>query len=145
MEADILELMIPIVAIVCNVALLAIIVFFVYRSRRKRLDYLHAERMAALDKGLPVPMDYSWGKQRRPYVSGLVWTAIGCGFMIMGWLATENDAQEMAGVGSIPLLIGVALVIGDVLEQRRIKSERDRESLPYLAVPVESSVHGNRS
>jgi hypothetical protein len=145
MEAEILAMMIPIVAIIANVALLTVIVFLIYRSRRKRLDYLHAERMAALDKGLPVPMDYNWGRRRRPFVSGLIWTAIGIGFMIMGWLATENDAQEMAGVGSIPLLIGVALIIGDALEQKRIKSEQDRVTLPYLAVPAESHAGGNRS
>ncbi len=144
MEADSLAMLIPMAAIVGSLAVIAIVVLTENHTRRSRTKMLHEERMIALEKGLPIPMDYNFGKQRRPYVAGLVWVAIGLGFGVMGILATRNDAQEMIGVGCIPFLIGVALITGDRLEQKRLE-EKSKASESYLQPAASRSVMDNHS
>jgi hypothetical protein len=95
------------------------------RNRRVRLEWLHQERIAAIEKGLPVPMDYSEVPRRsRPYVKGLVFFAIGLGTMIMGAINIEGSSTphpdtDLIGIGSIFLLVGVALAIGDWISVKR--------------------------
>jgi hypothetical protein len=113
MLTDILGYMIGLIAVFGTLLLILIVVLMDNKSRRIRTKLLHDERMLALEKGLPVPMELGdFGKKRRPYVRGLVFLAIGVGLIIMG--ATTND-EGVIGFGVIPAMIGIALIIADRL------------------------------
>jgi hypothetical protein len=137
MDTEQLAIMIPIIGIVGSFLVVVVFVWADNRTRRFRAKLLHDERMLALEKGLPVPMDDAFAKKRRHFRSGLVWCAIGIGLMLLGVVATENDANELFGVGSIPVLIGLALIAGDLIELRRVKADRDKATSPYLAADSE--------
>lgn len=108
-------------------ALVISIVLVSMRNRRLRMEALHKERMLALEKGLPVPMDYpdhrysanlnlSSGSRRRPYVTGMVWAGVGLAIVIWGIIEGEAD---MNAWGLVPLFVGIALIIGDAIAARR--------------------------
>lgn len=122
--------MIGLTAVMGTLLLILIIVIVENRSRRYRTKMLHDERMAALEKGLPIPMDYPlYQKRRRPYVRGLVFAAIGLGGFIWGIFVDEN---AFMGIGLICFLIGLALIIGDRLTASR-ERDRDRDAAAYPA------------
>jgi hypothetical protein len=53
---------------------------------------------------------------------GVIWLAVGLGVAIFGWMVglEENDAfYPIAGLASIPVLIGVALIVLSVLGRDR--------------------------
>lgn len=98
-------------------ALVISIVLVSMRNRRLRMEALHKERMLALEKGLPVPVDYPDSRTcRRPYVQGLVWAGVGLAIVIWGAIEGESDLNAW---GLVPLFVGLALIIGDVLAARR--------------------------
>ncbi|MBI5059619.1 hypothetical protein HZB60_07570 [candidate division KSB1 bacterium] len=145
MSTEELAIMIPIIGILGSFLVVIVFVLADNRTRRMRAKMLHDERMIALEKGLPVPMDDAFAKKRRYFRSGLVWCSIGLGLMTLGIVATENDANELFGVGSIPLLIGLALIAGDLIDLKRAKAERDRVISPYLAAETEPRSSAGRS
>jgi hypothetical protein len=118
-EVGALGVLTGLVFVLGSLVVILVIVMAQIRNRRVRAEMLHQERMAALEKGLPVPVDFlETGKRRRPFVQGLVWAAVGAGFILWGVLGKEEDLN---GIGMIPLLVGIALVIGDWITVRREK------------------------
>jgi hypothetical protein len=99
-----------------------LIVFFALQAQHKRRELEHRERMQALEKGLPVPpsLNAEKPKAHNPYVAALVWIGIGVGLIIMSW---PVDAAELAGVAAIPLCIGIALLIANVIHQKQLAKE----------------------
>jgi hypothetical protein len=115
--------------------LLLIVVIMQNRSSRIRVKLLHEERMLALEKGLPVPMDYTDNApKRRPYIRGLVFTAIGLG--LIAWSAMMGEEQDLGGMGMIPLFIGIALLIGDYINERKKAAKPTTDSAVYASEPV---------
>ncbi len=113
MLSEILGYMIGLIGVFGTLLLILIVVLMDNKSRRIRTKLLHDERMLALEKGLPVPLELGdFGKKRRPYVRGLVFLAVGVGLMIFG-AATSDDG--VIGFGAIPAMIGLALIIADRL------------------------------
>jgi hypothetical protein len=103
-----------------------VLVVMEHRSRRIRQKMLHEERMLALEKGLPVPMDYAdMRSKRRPYMKGLVMMAIGCGTMVLSISNGRDEALSgsFLGIGSIFILVGIALFIGDWLAAKQSKGQ----------------------
>jgi cbb3-type cytochrome oxidase subunit 3 len=84
--------------------------------RYKRDEMYHRERMAAMDKNLPLP-ESSWQPVPRPsayLLRGLIWIVIGFG-IIVWWLAfwlaegrTDNEILALATIGLIPIGVGAA-------------------------------------
>jgi hypothetical protein len=104
------------------------------RNKRMRMQMLHQQRMAAIEKGLPVPLDLvEPPKKTRPYVRGFVFTGIGLGVIIMGALDYESGQSApdtgLIGIGTIFLLVGLALILGDWLTQRREALHKDEPTL----------------
>ncbi len=112
---------VPIVAIIMTMlTILAISIAIIFAGMKKRRLEIDAYK-AAIEKGLPVPELKTM--QKSPlgtFKASLIWIAIGIGFSLM--MAVENDFSGMA-FGSIPILIGVALMISYFME----KKERERE------------------
>lgn len=115
--------------------LVLIVVIMDNRTRRMRVKFLHDERMLALEKGLPVPMDYQDGsvKKRRPYVRGLVFFSIG--LAMLAWYGMSADG-DLGGMAMVPLMVGLALIVGDWINDRRDQAKSPGATSGYAAEPV---------
>jgi hypothetical protein len=100
-----------------------LIVFFALQAQHRRRELEHKERMQALEKGLPIPPSLTAERPKfhNPYVAALVWIAIGVGLVIMSWPIGEGN---LAGVAAIPLCIGIALLIANIIHQRQLSKEK---------------------
>jgi len=109
-----LPLSIPIVSMVLD-----------YRKRRRLLELHHAERMAAIERGMelpPIAMELlAAPRSRRRSTSllpGLIWFFIGVAILI----AMQSIADEEAMIGLIPAGIGLAYLIYYFAEGRKIEA-----------------------
>jgi hypothetical protein len=100
-----------------------LIVFFALQAQHRRRELEHKERMLALEKGMPIPPSPTEEKPkpRNPYAAALVWIAIGVGLFIMAIPVSEPN---LTGVAAIPLCIGVALLIANIINQKRLAKEK---------------------
>lgn len=134
---DVIGALIGLVTVSGILLLILIVVIMDNRTRRMRVKLLHEERMLALDKGLPVPMDYQDGlfkNKRRPYVRGLVFAAIGVAMLF--WSGMASGDEDLAGMAMVPLLIGIALIVGDWLNEKKGKAKQPSATGDYAAEPV---------
>jgi hypothetical protein len=122
MQDEVFIVLIVLITVGGSLAVALTIVMVAMRNRRRRMEMIHAERLAAIEKGLPLPMDYTETDypRRRLFVPGLVWAAVGVGIILFGLVGREDD-HDLVGLGIIPLLVGIALLIGDVITYRRLK------------------------
>ena len=108
-----------------------------YRKRRRLMELHHAERMAAIERGMEVPplplelIDGRSNRRRSSLLPGLVWTFIGLA-MVVGSLSIGDDLPVVFGL--VPLGIGIAYLIYYAVEGRHIEARqqelemRERES-----------------
>jgi len=85
---------------------------------RKKLE--HELKMAAIQKGVPVPPTPEKGKN--PYgtlKAGLVWTAIGIGFFLA--FVVAGMETKVAFFGFIAFFVGIALIIAWAVEKKGLK------------------------
>ena len=108
-----LPLSIPIVFAVLN-----------YRKRRRLMELHHAERMAAIERGLDVPplplelIDGQSGRRRRTsLLPGLVWLFVGLAVLI----SLGKVGEEEAIFGLIPTGVGLAYLIYYFFEGRKLE------------------------
>ena len=117
-----LPLSIPIVYIALN-----------YRKRKRLMELSHAERMAAIERGMEVPplplelIDGRNSKRRSSLLPGLVWFFIGLA-MVAGWLMTNDDDLPVV-FGLVPLGIGVAYLIYYAVEGRHLEARQYEQEL----------------
>ena len=98
--------------------------YFRYRERQRRLEVLHQERMAAMDKGIPLPeLPLESPKPppdpRMPLLHGIVWLAFGIGGVAA--LLTIGPVANMPVLWpfALPLVfLGAGLVLYYVLVSR---------------------------
>jgi hypothetical protein len=108
----------------------AVIVWFTlnYHKRRKLMELHHAERMAAIERGMeipPLPIELIDGRstpkrRRTALLPGLVWFFIGLAFVVGAITQGGEDIPVFAGL--IPLGIGLAYLIYYFVEGRKIES-----------------------
>lgn len=96
-----------------------------YRKRRRLLELHHAERMAAIERGMELPplaMELlAPPRSRRRSTSllpGLIWFFIGVAILI----AMQSIADEEAMIGLVPAGIGIAYLIYYFAEGRKIEA-----------------------
>jgi hypothetical protein len=120
--------LIPIFGIVFGIGVpLSIpIVFAVlnYRKRRRLMELHHAERMAAIERGMDVPplplelLDGQSAKRRRTsLLPGLVWLFVGLAVLI----SLGKVGEEEAIFGLIPTGVGLAYLIYYFFEGRKLE------------------------
>ena len=118
-----IAIFIPILAVTGGV--LIAITAVIISGRKKDLE--HRERIAAMEKGLPLPEPPP--DRRKPVHSirragGLVMTGIGLSL----WIGISVSESARDGVwGLIPLFIGIALLIASVIDKREHEQERARD------------------
>jgi hypothetical protein len=103
------------------------IVYIVLRSRRthKAMELVHAQRMAAIERGMELPpasLDFGLeqanrSKSRTALLPGLMWFFVGLAISGAS-LATEGDGPPMF-VGLIPVAIGLAYLVYYFAEERK--------------------------
>ena len=99
---------------------------FRHRERQRRLEVIHQERLAAMDKGIPLPelpIDPLRCRSRpirgRPLIHGIVWLAFGGGAMLaLALLAPVNEVQALWPLPLPLALLGGGLILYYVLGQR---------------------------
>ena len=127
------EELIPIFGILFGIGgpAVVVIVWFTlnYHKRRKLMELHHAERMAAIERGMeipPLPIELIDGRsvpkrRRTALLPGLVWFFIGLAFVI-GVLSGDADGEMPMFVGLVPLGIGLAYLIYYFLEGRKVEA-----------------------
>ncbi|PZN33382.1 MAG: hypothetical protein DIU71_05195 [Proteobacteria bacterium] len=103
----------------------ALIVWIVLRYRRHRqlLELHHAERMAAIERGMdvpPLPLELIDGRPRRRRSSllpGLVWLFVGLAVLV----SMRTIAEREALLGLIPMGVGLAYLIYYFAEGRKVE------------------------
>ena len=99
-----------------------------YRKRRRLMELHHAERMAAIERGMevpPMPLDLIDGnsprRRRSSLLPGLVWFFIGLAVLI-GTLAMRDDDVPVIS-GLVPLGVGLAYLVYYFFEGRTIEDK----------------------
>jgi uncharacterized protein DUF6249 len=109
-----------------------VIVWFTlnYHKRRKLMELHHAERMAAIERGMeipPLPIELIDGRsvpkrRRTALLPGLVWFFIGLA-LVVGSLVGGGDSDDIpVFIGLIPLGIGLAYLIYYFVEGRNVEA-----------------------
>jgi hypothetical protein len=95
-------------------AILAMYTF--YRVRKLRTE----ERMAAVQRGIPVPMEPDLSEAARSRRSGILLVAGALGYMLTFTLIArvEPDAWIAAAFGAIPLTLGLGFFLDSALIRR---------------------------
>ena len=119
---DFFETIIPVTAITMSLfTVIVIAVVIVLAGLKKRKLEIEAYK-AAIEKGLEVPEFKSMQKSPLSTLkAALIWIAIGVGFGLM--MLAEHEYSGMLFF-SIPILIGVALIISYVLEKKEHEKEK---------------------
>jgi hypothetical protein len=147
MSSELVPLLVPIfsTAVVFSIPIIWIVLN--YRKRRRFMELHHAERMAAIERGMelpPLPLELIDGRTKRRRSSllpGLVWFFIGLA-VFAGWLITDFDDDLPVIGGLIPLGIGLAYLIyygveGRHTEKQQLEHElRERNGSRYSQGPA---------
>ncbi len=124
--------MIPIFGIVFSIGgpmvMLIVWITLDYHKRRRLMELNHAERMAAIERGMdlpPLPIDLLDGRRprrrRSSLLPGLVWFFIGLA-LVIGMRMIDGDVPLIGGL--IPLGIGVAYLIYYFVEGRHVEARQ---------------------
>jgi hypothetical protein len=115
MEGD----LVPVVAIVMSLGIPIAGMYTFYRVRKLRTE----ERIAALARGVNVPMEPELSQVARSRRYGILLTA-----GAVGWMATfsiiarfEHDALMASAFGAIPLALGVGYFLDAFLVRRDLR------------------------
>ena len=106
--------------------------YFKHAERQRRLGIVHEERMAAMEKGIPLPeLPFDPPKvpkppdPRAPLMHGVVWTALGGGAMLaLSLVGPLLDAPELGLLWPLPLpllFLGVGLIVYYALASDRAR------------------------
>ena len=116
MEGD----LVPIVAIIMSLGIPMAALYTFYRVRKLRTE----ERIAALARGVNVPMEPELSQVARSRRYGILLTA-----GAVGWMTTfsiiarfEHDALMASAFGAIPLALGIGYFLDALLVRRDLRT-----------------------
>ncbi|MBV8910696.1 MAG: hypothetical protein JOZ89_08050 [Gammaproteobacteria bacterium] len=122
--------LVPIVAMLCAVGLplsIPIVISVLnYRKRRRLMELYHAERMAAIERGMeipPLPSEILGSPPRgSTLLPGLVWLFIGLALLLSTWAGGGRFFEDVGGRwvwGLVPTGVGLAYLIHYLIEGRK--------------------------
>jgi hypothetical protein len=125
-----LVLIIPIVAVVFSLSIPIIAIIVDHFNRKNKMKVIEK----AIEKGVTLEglsLDEKKGP-RVPYRSGMVTLAVGLGMAVFAFLMASVEIEAfypILGAASIPVLIGLALIINDRINyDRYFKKDPDQPS-----------------
>jgi uncharacterized protein DUF6249/cysteine-rich outer membrane protein (CRPA) len=131
---------IPIIAIVFSLSFAMLGLWADHQRRSQKLEHSHRERMAAIEKGVPLPTvseerereraDDKWSNPARMMRSGILLLALG---IILYFAIDAAGGKEGALFGLIPSALGLAnLAYAAVLfdKDRKAEALKERNRLP---------------
>lgn len=133
---DNLALLIPILGIVMPLSIPIVWIVLNYRKRRRLMELHHAERMAAIERGMdipPLPVELIGGsgpRRRSALLPGLIWFFIGLAVLI-GTFQVDSDIPLIGGL--IPLGVGLAYLIYYFVEGKKERLESDQPAHPSVS------------
>ena len=116
------------------VVIVAVIAYLAFRQglQFNRRTLIHRERLAALEKGVPLPpveqevRRNSWNIQRLLLLAGLIWISLGIGvFVVLSALLahpspqTQDIPQGLQTIGVAPVCIGLSHLIVYAIGKRK--------------------------
>jgi hypothetical protein len=114
------------IGLICSILVLSIpLVVIATRARRahKAMQYVHAQRMAAIERGMELPpasldfgLDSVRSRPRTALLPGLMWLFVGLA-ICCGWAVSDGDGPPMF-IGLIPIGIGLAYLVYYFAEER---------------------------
>ncbi len=110
-------------------ALFGAYLYFKHAERKRRLEVIHQERLAAMEKGIPLPelpLDPpSVAKPpdpREPLLHGIVWAAFGGGGMLaLGLFGASANTPALWPLPLPLLFLGIGLILYYVLASERAR------------------------
>jgi peptidoglycan/LPS O-acetylase OafA/YrhL len=124
--ADIISVLIPVIAIIMGIGIGMFSLYLQYRKKRDMLQLHHAERMAAIEKGIELPTlppEFFQETGRRELAPirnrriGLILLFLGIAIAVALW-GTHIPAYWW---GLVPAAIGLAFLLSSLLEAREQK------------------------
>ena len=102
--------------------------YFGHVERRRRLEILHQERLAAMDKGIPLPeLPLDPARVPKPpdpkatLIHGIVWSAFGIGAMITLRFSSVPNAPALWPLPLPIAFLGVGLILYYALASERAR------------------------
>ena len=135
----VLALMIPIVSIIMGIGIGMFALYVDYRRKSEALKLYHAERMAAIEKGIdlpPLPPElFRRSGSGEPHSSrhrrsGLILLFLGLAISAAIWATTGHPGVALWGL--VPASIGLAILFSSALETRE-KNKSASERVPPSA------------
>ena len=114
-----LTMLIPIIAITLSLGTAMLFIIARHRANALELEHRHRERMAAIDRGLDLPVEpvqLARSAPPRYLLRGLVWLGIGLALVVGMRPLLEMDAYS---IGWIPVAVGVAYLLFYIFEGRK--------------------------
>lgn len=117
--------LIPVFGIVLGIGISMLAMYFDFRKKREMIQLYHAERMAAIEKGIelpPLPEGYFRGPDRRPSTpartrrTGLILLFLGIAITLALWGSGSPGVSWWWGL--VPVALGLAFVLTAALEAR---------------------------
>src|SRR5262245_1651042 len=113
--------------IMCALAAVAIAyLYFKSAERKRKMELVHHERMAAMEKGIPIP-EFPYDpprvprppNARAPLLHGIVWIALGVGGMAALMIMPGAGGSSIWPVPFPLVLVGVGLIIYYLVSRRQ--------------------------
>jgi len=123
MERDLLGKLAGVLTIIGAFLIPILAMYFKYKGRKLR----HAERLAYIEKGLPIPAELEEKKKsieetkRHLLIGGLITLFAGIG--IFGYFYLSADLKTASQFGFVFIAIGIGLLLSSLL----IKEKKQRE------------------
>jgi hypothetical protein len=103
--------------------------YFRHVERQRRLEIVHQERLAAMEKGIPLPefpLDPPRARTppdpRAPLMHGIVWLALGGGAMLaLRLIGSQSDAPALWPLPLPLALLGIGLMLYYALASDRAR------------------------
>jgi hypothetical protein len=109
-------------------ALLGVYLYFKHVERRRRLEVVHQERLAAMEKGIPLPelpLDPTRASKppdpRAPLIHGIVWAALGSGGILALRFGPWPNGPALWPLPLPLLFLGVGLMLYYALASERAR------------------------
>ncbi len=125
------DILVPIYAIAFSLSIPIVAIIFEHFNRKNKMKVIEkALEKGVILEGMSLEIDK---KPRTPYRSGMITLAVGLGIGIFASFIgkIETDAFfSLLGIGSIPVLIGIALIINDKINYKRHFNREPDSSSP---------------